>query len=213
MPARVLTIAQQKGGSGKTTLAAHLAIAWSLAGHKVALVDIDPQASLMAWDRMRAERGEKAAPLDIRAVTGWRLASESERLARDHDIVLVDSPAHDEGEARFAIRAADLVIVPMQPSPVDFWATQATLDLARREVRPALVVLNRVPARANLVGKIRQKIGEAGARLAATTIGNRVALAGSLIDGEGIGEAEPSSTAAKEIAALAEEILRTPGRR
>lgn len=215
MAARVLTIAQQKGGAGKTTLAAHLAVAWSLAGHRVAIVDIDPQASLTQWDRMRGERAQasesaggvaKLAPLHVVSIAGWRLASEADRLKRGYDIVLIDSPPHMETEAKIAVRAADFVIVPVQPSPMDLWATQGTLDLIKKERRPALIVLNRVPARASLTTAMRTRIEELGVECAATTVGSRVALASSLLEGRGIGEAAPSSTAGREIAALAEEI-------
>jgi chromosome partitioning protein len=209
MAARVLTIAQQKGGAGKTTLAAHLAVAWSLAGYRVAVVDIDPQASLTQWDRMRGERtrgGAKLASLHVVSIAGWRLAGEVDRLRRDYDIVLVDSPPHMETEAKIAVRAADLVIVPVQPSPMDLWATQGTLDLIKKERRSALIVLNRVPARASLTAAMRARVEELGVSCAQATIGSRVALASSLLEGRGIGEAAPSSAAGLEISALAKEV-------
>src|SRR5689334_11225470 len=116
----VITVAQQKGGAGKTTLAAHLATAWAGAGKKIALVDIDPQASLSAWYKTREERfGPGATGIDFSQVTGWRVQGEVERRARDHDIVLIDGPPHAETEARIAVRSARLVVVPVQPSPMD----------------------------------------------------------------------------------------------
>jgi chromosome partitioning protein len=179
------------------------------------MVDIDPQASLTRWDRTRGERaqagtkavgGVKLAPLHVVSIAGWRLAGEVDRLKRDYDIVLIDSPPHMETEAKIAVRAADLVIVPVQPSPMDLWATQGTLDLIKKERRSALIVLNRVPARASLTTAMRARIEELGVPCAMATIGNRVALASSLLEGRGIGEAAPASTAGREIAALASEI-------
>jgi len=141
--ARIFTVAQQKGGAGKTTLVAHLAIAFSAARHRVALIDIDPQQSLTQWYRQRIARlGETAAGVQLESVDGWRARNEASRLARAHDIVLIDSPPHAETEAKMAIRSADLVIVPVQPSPMDVWATRPTLNLARQEKVLALVVLN-----------------------------------------------------------------------
>jgi chromosome partitioning protein len=208
MAGTVITIAQQKGGAGKTTLAAHLAIAWAGQGRRVALVDIDPQGSLATWHSLRAERlGEDRIGLDFAAITGWRTAAEVERRARDHDIIVIDSPPHAETEARLAIRAATLVVLPVQPSPMDVWATRPTLDLAAREKVTALLVLNRVPPRANLTDSMLAKLAELGAAVAAARIGNRVALAAALADGLGISEAAPSSRAAAEIAAVAAEIL------
>jgi chromosome partitioning protein len=208
MAGTVITIAQQKGGAGKTTLAAHLAIAWAGQGGSVALVDIDPQGSLAAWHALRAERFDGKSGIDFAAITGWRTAAEVERRARDHDIVVIDSPPHAETEAKLAIRAARLVVMPVQPSPMDVWATKPTLDLARQEKVKVLLVLNRVPPRANLTEAMLAKLAELDADVAQSRIGNRVALATSLAEGLGITEAAPSSRAAEEIAAVAEEILR-----
>ena len=209
MAGSVITIAQQKGGAGKTTLAAHLAIAWAGQGHSVALVDIDPQGSLAAWHASRAERfGDGKLGLDFAAITGWRTAAEVERRARDHDIVVIDSPPHAETEAKLAIRAASLVVIPVQPSPMDVWATKPTLDLAAQERVPVLLVLNRVPPRANLTEAMLAKIAELGATIADARIGNRVGLATAMLEGRGITEAAASSRAAEEIAAVAAEILR-----
>jgi len=204
-----ITIAQQKGGAGKTTLAVHLALAWAGAGKRVAMLDIDPQASLSAWHRQREERyGPAANGLDFAAGAGWRVAGEVERRLRDHDIVLIDSPPHAETEARIAIRAGQLVLIPVQPSPMDIWATRPILDLARAERVPALLVLNRVPPRANLTQAMLEPLAELGAPIAESRIGNRVALATALAEGRGITEVSGSSRAAEEIAALAEEVLR-----
>src|SRR5271170_4665593 len=101
MSAKIITIAQQKGGAGKTTLAAHLALAWASAGRRVAVIDIDPQASLSTWFQHRRERLRATAPdIDVAAITGWRVTAEVERQARNHDVVLVDSPPHAATEAR-----------------------------------------------------------------------------------------------------------------
>jgi chromosome partitioning protein len=206
MPATIIAIAQQKGGAGKTTLAAHLALAWAKY-LRVGVIDIDPQGSLAAWFRLRQARSDGAAALEVTAITGWRVAAEVERQARNHDLVLIDSAPHAETEARIAVRAASLVLVPVQPSPMDVWATRPTLDLARQERVPALLVLNRVPSRANLTEAMTALLGELGAPVAAARIGNRVALAAALAEGKGIFEAAPGSRAAQEIAALAEEVL------
>ncbi|SRR5258708_1867921 len=210
MAARVITVAQQKGGAGKTTIVAHLAVAWAVAGKRVAIIDIDPQASLTKWYAERA-RVAKAVPIELRCIAGWRLAAEVDRLRPDFDVVIVDSPPHAETEARIAVRAADLLVVPVQPSPMDFWATKVTLDLARGEKRPALLVLNRLPARGNLADAMRAKMAELDAPLATASLGNRVALASSLLEGRGIVESSASSTAAIEIGALADEVFTRAG--
>ena len=208
MPGRIITIAQQKGGAGKTTLAAHLALAWAAMGRRVSVIDIDPQASLSSWFALRQTRRRKpVGDIEVTAITGWRVGTEVERHARDRDVVLVDSPPHAATEARMAVRAASLVIVPVQPSPMDLWATRATLDLARAERVPALLVLNRVPQRARLTKALLGEFLALNVPLAKTQIGNRVALAAALAEGQGILEAAPDSRAAEEITALAAEVL------
>jgi len=106
------------------------------------------------------------------------------------------------------VRVADLVVVPVQPSPMDLWATQATLDLAKQEKTAVLLVLNRVPPRANLADVMEQAASKLGVKLAKTKLGNRVALAAALLEGRGIAEVSPSSAAGREIAALAKEIYK-----
>jgi chromosome partitioning protein len=207
MAARIVTVAQQKGGAGKTTLVAHLAVAWAKEGRTVGVVDIDPQASLTKWFAERA-RVKDAVAIELRCVAGWRVQSEVEKLARTVELVLVDSPPHAETESKIAVRAADLVLVPAQPSPMDLWATKATLDLARSEKRPALVVLNRMPARGRLADQMRGKFAELGSPVAEAALGSRVAFASSLLEGRGLSEQSPSSAAAQEMAALAAEILK-----
>jgi chromosome partitioning protein len=212
VPGTIITIAQQKGGAGKTTLAIHLALAWAAQGKRVAIVDIDPQASLSSWFQLRQARAAPAAaPIAAVAVSGWRVTGEVERQAQQHDIVLVDSPPHAETEARIAVRVGKLVLVPVQPSPIDLWATKPTVDLARAEKRPALLVLNRVPSRAKLTGVLHDAFAALDVPLASAQIGNRVALAAAINEGRGILEYEPSSTAAREIKALAAEVLQRCG--
>jgi len=213
MAGKIITIAQQKGGAGKTTLAAHLAVAWA-ADCRVSVVDIDPQASLAAWFKLRRERlGKRARGIEVATLSGWRVAQEVERQARGHDVVVIDSAPHAETEARIAVRAASLVLIPVQPSPMDVWATRPTLELARQERVPALLVLNRVPARASLTDAMLAEVAQLGAAMAATQIGNRVALAAALAEGKGISEAAPHSRAGEEIAALAREVLAATARR
>lgn len=209
MTAKVITIAQQKGGAGKTTLAAHLAVAWTAQKKKVAVVDIDPQMSLTTWFRLREEaRGDAGAGLLVNQIKGWRVRNEVEALAREHDVVLIDSPPHAETEARVAVRAASLVVVPVQPSPMDVWATRPTLELAMEEKTPAVLVLNRVPPRANLTDRMLEQIGDLGADVAKSRIGNRVVFAAALSEGKAVGEVQPSGKAAREITALAKELFR-----
>jgi chromosome partitioning protein len=95
MPGLVITIAQRKGGAGKTTLAAQLAVAWAQSGARVAALDIDPQGSLAAWVELRRARlGASAVGFDFAALPGWRAAPWIEEQARRADLIVIDNPAH-----------------------------------------------------------------------------------------------------------------------
>jgi chromosome partitioning protein len=206
----VITLAQQKGGTGKTTLAANLAAAF--AGRmRVALLDIDPQRSLARWFSLRSARGTQVAPLTFSDVSGWRLGADLERLRSTHDVVLIDSPPRVDTDARLAIRGADLVLVPVQPSPPDLWAAEDTMKLAAQEKRRAAIVLNRVPSSSRLRDTVTADLVSRGQPLLRATIGNRTGFAAAFAEGLGVVEAAPRSSAAQEMRSLAEELLRTLG--
>ena len=201
----VITVAQQKGGAGKTTLAANLAAAWA-GGLRVALLDIDPQRSLSRWHALREANARARGVIHLSEVAGWRLAGELDRLQAGHDIVIIDSPPQIETNAKLAIRAANLVLVPVQPSVPDLWAAEGTLKLATGERRTARVVLNRAPATGGLRDRIIAQIDKTGAERFATSIGNRVGFANAFALGLGVSETAPKSVAATELAALLAEI-------
>lgn len=207
MSSHIITVAQQKGGAGKTSLAVHLATTWSLKGKSVAMVDIDPQGSLTRWYEIRRDNyGNTAVHPEVRTVTGWRVSTEVARLADHYDYVVIDSPPHTQTEAKIAIRAASLVLIPVQPSPMDLWATEPTIKLAVEENVPVMLVLNRVPPRAILTDEIRDQLVEFGAEIAQSRVGNRIVFAKSMLKGRGIGEVNAKSQAYEEFIALSKEV-------
>jgi chromosome partitioning protein len=207
MAGTIIGVAQQKGGAGKTTLAIHLGVALAEAGRRVAMVDIDPQQSLTEWAQLRPDEAQSSNPIEMRQISGWRTGSEAGRLRRDFDIILIDSPPHGETDTKAAVRAADRVLIPIQPTPMDFWAARQTIELAERERRDFLLVLNRVPARGRLADRIRGMIADEGLSVAAATLGNRQDFAASVIEGLGVTEFARRGAAAAEMRALAQEIL------
>ncbi len=210
MAGTIVTVAQQKGGSGKTTLAAHLAVALARArgAGPVAVVDVDAQGSLGEWfERRETTLGEDRTGLSFRTSSGWGARREARHLARENAFVILDTPPKSDVDARPAIDAADLVVVPVQPSQVDLWATETILELAGRERKPVVIVLNRVPARAALTGEVAKAIEAMLARLAAGRLGNRTSFAAAMGRGLVAGEADPGGKAALEVDALARELF------
>ena len=202
----VITVAQQKGGAGKSMLVANLAVALA-ADRRVAILDIDPQHSLARWHAIRLARTPPAAAVTFSDLAGWRLAGELERLRREHDLVLVDSPPVLDADARRAIRGADLVLVPVQPSPPDVWAAEGTLKIAAEEKRPACVVLNRVPAGTKMRDATNALLRDRGLIALPAVLGNRAAFSHSFAEGLGVTEAAPRSLAAAELRAVLAAIL------
>ena len=198
--AHVITVAQQKGGSGKTTLAINLAVAMVQAGLRVALLDTDPQGSLGRWFLTRRDSGVQ--DLDFATASAWGVAYECDRLRRDADVVVVDTPPKADADLRPALRVADLVLVPVSMSQMDLWATEGVLDLCRREDRRALVVLNRTRPGTRLAGEVAEAAGKMDALLAEATLGNRVAYAEALGQGRAAVEGPRTAPARTEIAAL-----------
>lgn len=208
--ALVIAVAQRKGGAGKSTIAATLATTLAAAGRRVALLDTDPQATLARWHAERQAALDRAAALAFDAPSGWRVPAALERL-RGQEVVILDTPPHAETDARIAVRAADLVLVPLQPSPADLWAVEGTLALAAAEKRPAVLLLNRVPAQGRLAEEIAAEIRRRGLPLLDVCLGNRTPFAVAFQQGLGVVEAAPRSRAAEEAKALAAAVLALAG--
>lgn len=207
MAGRIITVAQQKGGSGKTTMAVNLAVALHGRGHSVALVDTDPQGSMGRWfmERMAAQGEDEA--LDFSTSSAWGASYESEKLKKRFDFVIIDTPPKIDSDLRPSLRVADLVLVPVATSHVDLWATEGVLDLARREKAEVLVVLNRTRPNTRLSAEVAERASELGAVVAQTRVANRVAYAETLGQGLGVVERSSAGAARDEMAALMDEIL------
>ena len=200
---KVVTVAQQKGGSGKTTLAVNLAVEFRRRGLRVALLDTDPQGSLGRWFIARRERlGE--AGMEFSTASAWGVGYECEKLRKQADVVIVDTPPKVDADLRPALREADLVLVPVAASMVDLWATDGVFDLIGREGRRAVIVLNRVKAGTRLGEEVAAAAAEVGG-VAGASLGQRVVYAETL--GQGLGASEVRGLAAGEVGKLADEVL------
>lgn len=205
MAGKIITVAQQKGGAGKTTLAANLAVVLSKMGKTVSLLDTDPQGSLGRWFMTRREAGDPG--LEFSTASAWGVSYECDKLRKSSDFVLIDTPPKIDSDLKPAIRESDLVIVPVSASPVDVWATEGVLDMAEREKADALVVLNRAKAGTRVAEEVDQALKELGVTRAKSTLGHRVAFPETM--GVGRAAVERGKGAwTDEIEALTKEILK-----
>ena len=204
MGGTIITLAQQKGGSGKTTLALNLACAAAEAGLSVALLDTDPQGSLGQWFMRRRQAMEPG--MTLATSSAWGVGYECERLSGESDVVILDTPPKVDADLRPALRQSTLVVVPVASSHLDLWATESVLDLAGRERRTATIVLNRAAPRARLMDEVLKELETLGAPRAQTVIGNRVVFAEATGQGKGVVEMPRAGKAAAEVRALWAEL-------
>lgn len=203
--AHIITIAQQKGGAGKTTLAVNLAIAFARQDMRVAILDTDPQGSLGRWFMARRELLEEP-DLDFGTSSAWGVSYECEKLGKTNDIVIIDTPPKVDSDLKPALREADLILVPVGSSHVDLWATDGVVDLAVRVGKRCVIVLNRVKSGTRLADEVAAAAAEISADIATTSLGQRVVYAETLGQGRAAQEAGKSAASA-EVTALAAEVL------
>jgi len=208
MLSKVITIAQQKGGTGKTTLAVNLALAFiKYHNLKLAIIDTDPQGSLGKWFMIRSGKKLSNGSLTFKTASLWGAQYESKALKNDHDIVIIDTPPKIESDARPSIEAADLVLIPMSASHVDFWATGAIVDIAKKANKKILIQINRANQRSKLISKTNDFIKSLDLSSTKTIIGHRQIYASSMGEGKTAVEKQKKSKAVDEIKNLSEQIL------
>ncbi|MBV5266488.1 ParA family partition ATPase [Pinisolibacter aquiterrae] len=208
----IVAFLNQKGGVGKTTLALHLAGAWTRQGRRVTLIDADPQGSSLDWSEQRVREGLPRL-FGVVGLARDTLHREAPELARTVDHVVIDGPPRVAGLMRSALLAADLVVIPATPSPFDGWASAEMLRLVEeaRVFRPELrarFLLNRCGARTIIARETAETLADHDPPLLATRIGQRVAYADAAQTGRLVFEIDEAGPAAREIAALAVEIGR-----
>ena len=203
---KTLAIVSQKGGVGKTTIAVHIAVAAASAGYSVAIIDLDPQATAAQWSDWRnAGKGEGAAenPVVVAAPHARLAATIKEADKMGVDLVILDSPPAADSAAVAAAKIADLVLIPTRASAFDLHAIKTTAELVRVAQKPASVLLNAVPARANaLIEEVATVIHSLSLNIAPVCLVDRAALRHAVINGQTAGEFEPSGKAADEVQKL-----------
>ena len=208
MLSKVITIAQQKGGTGKTTLAVNLALAFiKYHNLKVAIIDTDPQGSLGKWYIIRSEKNISNNNLTFKTASLWGAQYESKTLKKDHDIVIIDTPPKIESDPSPSIEASDLVLIPMTPSHVDFWATEGIIEIAKKAKKKIMIQVNRANQRSKMVIKTNEYIKSINVPAVETIIGHRQIYASSMGEGKTAMEKQKKGKAAEEIKKLSEQLL------
>ncbi len=204
---KVITIAQQKGGSGKTTIAANLATVFSLKNNlSTTLLDTDPQGSLGKWFMTRKEKLKDKNTLQFKTASLWGAQYEAKTLKEKCDIVIIDTPPKIDADGRPAIEIADLVLIPISPSQVDFWATESIIELAKREKKEILILINRANAKSKLIKEAVKFVKDMEVKKAKTIIGNRQIFVSSMGLGLTVVEKQRTGKGCLEMLSLAKEI-------
>lgn len=195
-----VAVISQKGGTGKTTLAIHLATAASAAGFVALVVDTDPQATACTWHTWRGD-----ADPDVIDCAAHTLLPKKLQQAADlgADLAVIDTPPHADIMAREACRAADLLLIPCRPRAFDLDAVRTTAELAAVTNKPAFLIFMAGPPRAPLVYReAGQLVEQFSLKVAPVMLPERAAFHHSVGAGKTAPEIEPQGKAAEDIASL-----------
>ena len=206
---KILAFTNQKGGTGKTTLSANLAVLWSNSHYKVAVIDGDQQKSLTNWIEARKKYyGEGDIGIDAFPFNAHSLAEDIKKIKRKYNFIIIDSPPSITYDTIQIVKNADRIFVPVQPSPVDLMATIPFLNLSKQERKKPIVVLNRVMPRVRLTEAMILRLRYAGAKISRSRISSKIIYAETFSAGRGVVDISVNSDSSREIINLGNEILR-----
>ena len=202
----VIAVLNQKGGSGKTTIATHLARALQLAGDGVLLVDSDPQGSARDWAAVREDQ-----PVTVVGIDRPTIERDLKQITRK-DFVVIDGAPQAADLAVSAIKAADFVLIPVQPSPYDIWATADLVELVKQRIEvtdgrlQAAFVVSRAIKGTKIGAEVAETLADYGLPVLESRITQRVSYPGTAAAGTTVLDTEPAGDAAAEVRALSVEL-------
>jgi chromosome partitioning protein len=197
---RSIAFLSQKGGSGKTTLAVHTAVAAQGAGERVVLIDTDPQSSALAWAQARKDEH----PAVHKSIASGLTKLLEKARSEDRTLAVIDTPPHAVPGVDLIARTPDFLVIPCRPSVLDLAAISSSVHLARASGRPAVLVLNACNPRAPEVEQSKILLARHGFPVAPVDVEHRRAFSRALSTGSAVTEFEPRGKGAEEIIALCE---------
>lgn len=208
--ARVCSFVNQKGGVGKTTLSINVAAEKARRGRRVLLLDADPQGSALDWQAQRG-RQERKPLISVVGFPRDTIHREIDHLGRGYDDIIIDAPGRVEAVARAVIMASDVVLIPVQPSPYDVWASADVLALLEQSqvYKPELEsawVINRRIVGTSIGRDIRLQLSGYGPRLLEASVAQRVIYLESAACGLAVYESDPGGVADDEISDVTNEL-------
>jgi chromosome partitioning protein len=206
MAAKIIAVANLKGGAGKSTVTINLSVATQMAGLETAIIDIDPEQQAAA--RWKDERSEKRPPTVVSAVHTRLAQTIMEQERKGARLIFIDCPAFDNGITSRAIEAAHLVLIPCRTTVQDLQYVKTTVDIAADKRKPTVVFLNSVEAQIRETDETRRYFEKEGIAVAPVFLSKAVALHRAIAAAQGVTEYEPAGKAAQEVLAILEWMSR-----
>jgi chromosome partitioning protein len=203
----IISLVNQKGGVGKTTVAVNLASGLAESDHRILIVDADTQGSVIQWQSI-ADRKE----FDVLHLPSPQIKKEIKSLRRRYDHIIIDSPPAIEDITRTVIEVTNLALIPIAPSPLDIWSSQETIMLIEtlkkryRKLSARILIYRKIPG-TRLGKEAREAMQSYNLDILSSEISQRIVFVEAMIAGLSVLQFAPKSIAAEEIRSLCKEII------